>query len=143
MGINTLIYTAGTENTSNNAIGINLATPSNLATFVMEDIINFGSVVRGWLGVSVELLVNRDEQGLPRQRLVITGLAENGPAARAGMRVGDIIASMDGEVVSDGRVAMHYIARLRPGEVMNVTVERDSQSINLQAIVGSRSPTGV
>jgi len=143
VGINTLIYTAGTENTSNNAIGINLATPSNLATFVMEDIINFGSVVRGWLGVSVELLVNRDEQGLPKQRLVITGLAENGPAARAGMRVGDIIASMDGEVVSDGRVAMHYIARLRPGEVMNVTVERDSQSINLQAIVGSRSPTGV
>jgi serine protease DegS len=143
VGINTLIYTAGTENTSNNAIGINLATPSNLAIFVMEDIINFGSVVRGWLGVSVELLVNRDEQGLPQQRLVVTGLAENGPAARAGMRVGDIIASMDGELVSDGRVAMHYIARLRPDKVMNVTVERDSQSINLQAIVGSRSPTGV
>jgi len=45
--------------------------------------------------------------------------------------------------VSDGRVAMHYIARLRPGEIMNVTVERNKQSINFQAIVGSRSPTGV
>lgn len=138
VGINTAIYTTQNQNAQSNGIGINLATPSNLATFVMQDIINFGTVVRGWLGVSVELLINRNDQGLPRQVLVISGLSDDGPAARAGMQMGDIITTMNDEVVRDGRGAMHDIARLRPGEVIRVTVERNGQSIDLQAIVGSR-----
>lgn len=138
VGINTLIYTTANEGPQSNGIGINLATPSNLATFVMQDLINYGTVVRGWLGVSVELVASRGVNGLPRQVLVVSGLAEGGPAARAGMQVGDSIISINTEVVTDGRVAMHYIARLRPGEVVDVTVERDSQEIALQAIVGSR-----
>ncbi len=139
VGINTLIYTTTSEGLQNNGIGINLATPSNLATFVMEDLINYGSVVRGWLGVSVELTASRDASGVPRQVLVVSGLAEGGPAARAGMQVGDSIASINTEAVTDGRVAMHYIARLRPGEVVDITVERNNQPIELQAIVGTRN----
>ena len=59
LGINTLIYTANGEGTDDAAIGINLATPVNLAHFVMKDLVNYGTVVRGWLGVSVELLQNQ------------------------------------------------------------------------------------
>lgn len=136
VGINTLIYTTSSENPQSN--GINLATPSNLATFVMEDLINYGTVIRGWLGVSVELVAIRDVNGAPRQVLVISDLAEDGPAARAGMEVGDSIVSINTEAVTDGRVAMHYIARLRPGEVVDVTVERGSRKLPLQAIVGTR-----
>jgi serine protease DegS len=138
VGINTLIYTTTSEGLQSNGIGINLATPSNLATFVMEDLINYGSVVRGWLGVSVELTASRDASGVPRQVLVVSGLAEGGPAARAGMQVGDSIVSINTEAVTDGRVAMHYIARLRPGEVVDITVERNNRPIDLQAIVGTR-----
>ena len=142
VGINTLIYTAPGDGipTANNAgIGINLATPSNLATFVMEDLINYGAVVRGWLGVSVELVINRDADGRLGQALVVSALAEDGPALRAGLQYGDTITAIDGKAVTDGRVAMHQIARLRPGEVVEITVARDSSLLTLQTIVGSRS----
>lgn len=140
VGINTLIFTAngGSGNMTSTGIGINLATPSNLATFVMEDIINYGTVVRGWLGVSVDLLFNRDSTGRPRQQLIVSGLAEGGPAARAGMQLGDIISSINGKPINDGRVAMHEIARFRPGEALDITVERGDASVGIQAIVGSR-----
>ncbi len=142
VGINTLIFTAsGDGSSSAGAFGINLATPSNLANFVMNDLINFGTVVRGWLGVSVELLVSRNPDAPPGQLLVVSGLAEEGPALRAGMQVGDVISAINGETVSDGRVAMHQIARLRPGEVVNITIERGNDEIDLQTIVGSR-PVG-
>ena len=57
VGINTLIYTAGAERGEETpGIGINLATPSDLAASVLEDIVKYGRVIRGWLGVSVEVL---------------------------------------------------------------------------------------
>lgn len=142
VGINTAIYTSTAEGGPSTGIGINLATPSNLATFVMQDLINYGTVVRGWLGIDVEVLVNRDGTGLLRQALVVSALAPEGPAARAGMQVGDVISAIEGETVTDGRVAMHRIARLRPGEVVSITVERGSSAIQLQTVVGSRSAAG-
>jgi len=141
VGINTLIYTAASDGSPQAGIGINLATPSNLASFVMQDLIDYGTVVRGWLGVSVELLLSRDSEGLPRQVLMVSGLTDDGPAARAGMQVGDIISVINGTLVNDGRLAMHEIARLRPGEVVDITIERGQSNVQLQTIVGSR-PVG-
>lgn len=143
VGINTLIYTSGnnTENNSN-GIGISLATPSNLATFVMKDIIQYGRVIRGWLGISVELNLYRDENGLPRQALVVTGLAPDGPAERAGIQLGDVISTVDGDAADDGRLAMHQIARLRPGEIVKIDIEREGKTLQLQAVVGTRDSLG-
>ena len=141
VGINTAIYTAAAETGTAAVSGINLATPSNLATFVMNDLIQYGTVVRGWLGVNVDVLVNPEGGGILRQALVVSALADDGPAARAGMQLGDVISAIDGVVVADGRIAMHQIARLRPGEVVDITVERGAEELQLQAIVGSRSNT--
>lgn len=137
VGINTLIY-AG-NGTDDAATGINLATPVDVAMFIMEDIVNFGTVVRGWLGVSVELHLRRNDDGSARQALLVSGLAEQGPAARAGLRVGDVIGAINGVEALDGRTAMHQIAQLRPGEVVNLSIERSGQILAMQAIVGSRS----
>ncbi len=141
VGINTLIYTAnndGGEAGAGIGIGINLATPSNLATYVMQDLISYGSVVRGWLGVSVELLVRLDALGQQEQLLVVTELNEDGPAVRAGIIVGDAITSLDGEPIADGRLAMDSIARLRPGEQLLVGIKRGKTDQVLEAIVGHR-----
>jgi len=138
VGINTLIYTAGGEAAGTSGIGINLATPVNLAQFVMGDLIDYGTVVRGWLGVSVELLQMNSAAGQSDQALVVSGIAEGGPAARAGLEVGDIIAAINGSRVNDGRLTMHQIARLRPGEQITVDVNRDADSVQLTAIVGTR-----
>ena len=126
VGINTLIYTAGAERGEETpGIGINLATPSDLAASVLEDIVKYGRVIRGWLGVSVEVLFSEGVATPPVQQLIVTNLAAGGPAERAGIRLNDIIVAMDGEPVVDGRAAMLQIARLRPGHLLRVNVDRD------------------
>jgi serine protease DegS len=140
LGIKTLIYTATSEGADQAAIGINLATPVNLANFVMKDLVNYGTVVRGWLGVSVELLQTPETTLQQQQVLMISGLAEDGPAARAGLQLGDVISAINGSTVNDGRITMHQIARLRPGEVVGIEVARgrERELVQLQAVVGTR-----
>ena len=121
LGINTLIYTGTSEVSrgSNTGIGISLAIPVNLAAFVMRDLIDYGEVIRGWLGVSVDPVVSAVE-GSSGQALLVVAVAQDSPAARAGIQVGDVITHIDGEVVEDGRLTMHRIAQLRPGEPVRV-----------------------
>ena len=143
VGINTLIYTAGGEGAGEaTGIGINLATPSELAATALSDIVNYGHVIRGWLGVSVEVLLSEDASGRPLQRLIVTDLASDGPAERAGIALNDIIVAMDGALVVDGRAAMMQIARLRPGHLLRVQVDRDGQVVEIEAVVGTRANNG-
>ena len=143
VGINTLIYTAGAERGEETpGIGINLATPSDLAASVLSDIVSYGRVIRGWLGVSVEVLLSEGQSGTPAQQLIVTDLAPGGPAERAGIRLNDIIVAMDGEAVVDGRAAMIQIARLRPGHLLRVNLDRDGLPVELEAVVGTRANSG-
>jgi serine protease DegS len=140
LGINTLIYT--TSNPGGNSatgIGISLAIPINLATYIMHDLIEYGEVIRGWLGVSVEPI--RLTTGGQQQALMVASLAENSPAQRAGLRLGDLITHIDGEPVLDGRQTMHRIARVRPGDTVGISIQRDQQSLDLRAIVGVQGQT--
>ncbi len=139
VGINTLIYTAGEQGhaSSPTGIGISLAIPVNMAVFVMQDLIEFGEVIRGWLGVSVEPVRRADTSSLNGQALVVNAISGGSPAERAGMQLGDIITHLEGEPIQDGRQTMHQIAMLRPGDNIEITVQRKRQSIDLRAIVGT------
>ena len=139
VGINTLIYT-GTQDqrTDANGIGINLATPSNLVNTVIDDLVEYGSVIRGWLGVSVDLLLGLDEQGRTTQSLLVTETAPGGPAERAGIQAGDLIVGLEGAEVTDARSAMQTIARLRPGDRVLVGLERQNRQFEVDAIVATR-----
>jgi len=138
LGINTLIYTATNQSqTAATGIGISLATPVNLAVFVMQDLINYGEVIRGWLGVSVEPIGTVPGAGSKSQALAVVAVAEDSPAQKAGVQVGDIITHIDGEAVQDGRLTMHKIAMLRPGDTIAISVQRNRQSIELSAVVGA------
>ncbi|MFV0277127.1 MAG: S1C family serine protease [Parahaliea sp.] len=146
LGINTLIYTAGDQGraASPTGIGISLAIPVNLAVFVMQDLIDYGEVIRGWLGVSVDP-VRRIDNGAPMgQALLVSAITEGSPAQRAGMQPGDVITHIDGDPIQDGRQTMHQIAMLRPGDDIDITVLRNKQSLDLHAVVGTlrQSPTG-
>ena len=72
-----------------------------------------------------------------REGRLITQVAEGSPAGKAGIQLNDIITHIDGEIVRDGRLTMHRIAMLRPGDRIGVTVQRNQQSIDLKAVVGS------
>lgn len=138
LGINTLIYTGADQSRGGSTgIGISLAIPSNLALFVMADLIRYGEVIRGWLGVSVAPVRGLNEQRPGLQLLEVTAVAADSPAQRAGVRIRDIITHIDGEEVQDGRLTMHRIAQLRPGDKIDITVVRNNQSLDLQAIVGT------
>ena len=108
----------------------------------MHDLIEYGEVIRGWLGVSVEPISL--STGGQQQALMVAALADNSPAERAGMRLGDIITHIDGEPVDNGRQTMHRIDRLRPGDTIGSSVQPGQQSVDLRAIVGVQgqvSPT--
>jgi serine protease DegS len=143
LGINTLIYTGNAQgrNTAT-GIGISLAIPVNLAVFVMQDLIDYGEVIRGWLGVSVEPIGIAQVQDRSRKVLAVVGVAENSPAAKAGVQPGDIITHIDGEPVQDGRITMYRIAMLRPGDTVDISVQRNQQSLELRAVVGVLSQSG-
>ena len=137
LGINTLIYTANSQARSTaTGIGISLAIPVNLAVFVMQDLIDYGEVIRGWLGVSVEPLSLAPTAGTRSQALAVIAVAGDSPAQKAGMQPGDIITHIDNEPVQDGRLTMHRIALLRPGDTVAIAVQREQQSFELRAVVG-------
>jgi len=138
LGINTLIYTAPNQATNTaTGIGISLAIPVNLAVFVMQDLIDYGEVIRGWLGVSVEPIGTVSTTDALGQALRVVAVAQGSPAHKAGLRPDDIITHIDGEPVRDGRLTMHRIALLRPGDTVAVSVQRDAQSFELRAVVGA------
>ncbi|GAB5453305.1 MAG: Do family serine endopeptidase AlgW [Halioglobus sp.] len=140
LGINTIIYTGnGQSSRGATGIGISLAIPVNLALFVMQDLIKYGEVIRGWLGVSVEPIGVFTDSNKSRPALAVQGVAAGSPAARAGVQVGDLITHIDGEPVLDGRRTMHQIARLRPGDTIAIVLLRGRQSLELRAVVGAQT----
>ncbi len=141
LGINTLIYTGNSQGQNNaTGIGISLAIPVNLAVFVMQDLIDYGKVIRGWLGVSVEPIGAPRGDGGNEQALAVIEVAPDSPAEKAGVMPGDLITHIDGEPVKDGRLTMHRIALLRPGDSVDIAIRRSEQSIELRAVVGVLNP---
>ncbi len=144
LGINTLTFTPGAQASSGlSASGISLAIPVDIALFVMQDLIDYGEVIRGWLGVRVNPVQKADSGNPLNQALIVAAVGQGSPAAKAGIELGDIITHIDNEAVRDGRMAMHRIALLRPGESIAITVERNQQSIDLRAVVGTLAQSGV
>ncbi len=139
VGINTLIYTNSAQTGAGTGIGISLAIPANLADYVMHDLIDYGEVIRGWLGVSVEPV--RLTSGTQKQALLVVTVADASPAQRAGILPGDVITHINGDPVVDGRQTMHQIARLRPGDAISISVQREQQSLELRAVVGAQGQT--
>jgi serine protease DegS len=138
VGINSLIYTSSETSGSSGAlgIGISLAIPSNLAEFVMDDLIRYGRVIRGWLGVEAEQIPA--PLGAQSQRLLVRGVAADGPAERAGLRVGDVITHFDDVPINDVRATMYKVSLLRPGDRLGITVEREESAIALSAVIGAQ-----
>ena len=140
IGINTAIFSQ-----SGGSQGIGFAIPAPLAINVMEQIIQQGRVIRGWLGVEVQPLTNdlAESFGLIQaEGIVVSGLYRNGPAWSAGLRPGDVILSIDGEPASTGRQTMNLVARTQPGQEVTLEVLREGQAMSLTAEVGVRPGFG-
>jgi len=136
MGINTAIYSRTGGN-----MGIGFAIPVSTAKLVLEGIVKDGVVRRGWIGVepaelSPELM---ETFGVKAQRgVLITGVLQNGPAAQAGIRPGDVITEVAGKQVSSVSELLSGVAALKPGAVAKFGLFRREQPLNVDVTPGLR-----
>ncbi len=119
--------------------GIGLAVSSNLAKNVMEQLEKNGTVHRGYLGVHIQTLANPDlaaRLGAPKEGGVLVAEVEpKTPAAKAGLKEGDVITALNGHAVHDGRELSKEVASLAPGKALELTVVRDGKTETLKATV--------
>jgi Do/DeqQ family serine protease len=136
MGINTAIYSR-----SGGSLGIGFAIPVSTAKLVLEGIVKEGVVRRGWIGVepadlSPELMETFGVKA--RRGVLITGVLQNGPAARAGVRPGDVITQVSGRGVSNVSELLTRVAAIKPGTAAEFQVQRSEAALTLSVTVGLR-----
>ncbi len=141
MGINTAIYSRSGGN-----MGIGFAIPVSTAQQVMKELISTGRVTRGWIGVEPQDISTElaSSFNLPRangqalQGVVITGVLQNGPAARAGIRPGDVITRIEQQPVSNVSELLRQVAALQPGKPAKVQVWRSQGTTEMTITPGQR-----
>ena len=114
--------------------GYGFAIPIDLARRVMEDLVEFGRVHRARLGVGMKGIddVSAEKYGLPSVAGVeLTSITEGGPAEAQGLRVYDVIVSLDGQSIERSGQLQQAIALKRPGDRVSVGVYRDGRSITV------------
>ncbi len=136
MGINTAIYSR-----SGGSMGIGFAIPVSTAKQVMESIVKNGQVVRGWIGVEPNELTPELAQtfGIQSdQGVIVTGVLNNGPAADAGIRPGDVITQVGGQPVRTVFELLSRIAALTPGQATPFTLQRRGEAVQAQVTPAQR-----
>lgn len=136
VGINTAIYSQ-----SGGSMGIGFAIPVSLAQNVLKQIIQSGSVTRGWIGVEVQEITPELAESfkLPNaEGALIAGVVRGGPADRAGIKPGDILLSVENKPVRDSQKMLELIAAQTPGQGARFKVRRGGAEVELEVKVGKR-----
>ncbi|NOX21335.1 MAG: DegQ family serine endoprotease, partial [Nitrospirae bacterium] len=134
VGINTAIFS-----TSGGYMGIGFAIPSNMAKAVMNSIISYGKVIRGWLGVTIQDLTPELAKHFDIKETegsLVTDVVKDSPADRAGFRRGDLIVEFDGKPVKDSTSLRNMVANTPPGKKVLVKVIREGEEKILSVVLG-------
>jgi len=133
IGINTAILgQAG-------SIGIGFAIPSNSATKVIDQLLEFGETKRGWLGIRIQDVTEEiaEIEGLDDLKgALVASVGENGPAQKAGIKPGDIILEFDGQEVDTMSTLPKIVARAKVGKIVTVKIWRNRKMISKKVLLG-------
>jgi len=136
IGINTAITSQ-----TGSYVGYSFAVPSNIAKKVVDDLLEYGKVQKGIIGISY-LNANSPqarEQGLDEiTGVYISGIAEDSGAEAAGLQVGDIIKQIGNVKVTKFSELTGYLSSKRPGDKVEVTVDRDGKRMKLPVVLKKR-----
>ena len=137
VGINSAILSRTGGN-----IGIGFAIPSNMMKIVMNQLIKYGSVKRGVLGVNIQTLAPEIAQsmGLPdtTQGALVSQVVDGSPAEKAGVKAGDVITAVNGRAVKDAGSLRNSIGLLSIGEKVDLSLMRDGKPRRVTATVSER-----
>jgi Do/DeqQ family serine protease len=136
LGINTAIASP-----TGSYSGYGFAVPSNIVSKIVEDLIQFGIVQRGWLGVSIgsvnsELVKEHELQ--VNAGAYVSGFAVSSSAKEAGLKEGDVVVKIDETPILSSAALIEYIGRHRPGDKVNVTVNRKGKEVTLPVVLKNR-----
>jgi S1-C subfamily serine protease len=115
-----------------------------MAKHVMDQLIATGTVRRGKLGVTVQRITPdlASSLGLPNTRgALISGVVDGSPAAKAGLRQGDVVTSYNGKAVEDNNQLRNSVANTKPGSTVALQVLRNGRTETVQATVAELEPT--
>ncbi|MEK9802797.1 MAG: trypsin-like peptidase domain-containing protein [Curvibacter sp.] len=136
LGINTAIYSRSGGN-----MGIGFAIPVGTAQQVLESIVKEGQVTRGWIGVEPSDLTPELAETFgvkSAEGVIITGVLQNGPAAQAGIRPGDVITRVGNQPVQNVSDLLTRVAALKPGQAVNFAVRRQDRTLDVSITPGVR-----
>jgi Do/DeqQ family serine protease len=136
VGINTAIYSR-----TGGSLGIGFAIPAVAAQKVLSEIVTFGFVKRGWLGIEPQDMTADLARafGLERVRgVIIAGIMRDGPGAKGGLKVGDIVQTIAGQPINDTQRLMARIAAYAPGDTVELGVYRNGRKQSLTMTLGQR-----
>jgi len=136
IGINTAIFSR-----SGGSQGIGFAIPIDLARDVMQQIIEHGEVIRGWLGVAIQNITKDLAQSFALESLdgvIISNIIRNGPADQAGLTRGDVITHINAQAVKDVRAALTLISQARPGTTVKISGIRQGKKFDVDVTVMQR-----
>lgn len=134
VGINTAIFS-----TSGGYMGIGFAIPTDMAKSVMDSIIKYGKVIRGYMGVTVQNLTPELTKSLGIKETagaLISGVEANSPADKAGLKRGDVVISVGGKTVSDATTLRNLATTMSPGTVVDVKIIRNGKGETIPVTLG-------
>lgn len=138
LGINTMIVGRGA--------GIGFAVPANLARRVADQIIKTGRVQRAWIGVGIQDLTPELAAAMkvdPRAGVLVNSVNNGGPAQKANVKPGDIIAGVAGKKVSDGRELVREVIAHEVGQTVQLEIVRDGKRYGTNAVLTARPEAAV
>jgi serine protease Do len=129
LGINTAIASP-----TGSYSGYGFAVPSNIVSKIVEDLLAFGTVQRGWLGVQVGNVTSDVKKQLElsvNEGALISAFAEGGKSAakEAGVKEGDVVVKIDEAPIKSSSALIEYIGRKRPGDKINMTIDRKGKTV--------------
>lgn len=133
VGINTVIFSR-----SGGSMGIGFAIPTALVEQVMNALIKDGRVSRGWLGIEIQSQLRDPTQLETTTGVEVLKVVPQGPAAKSGLQVGDVILTIDDVEMTDANRLIQYVARKPPNTVLNAQILRRGKNAQVEIMLEER-----